>query len=300
MRRLNTLTFRKAAMRSIATLAVLASALVVGGADCFGAIILHVDTGTSDGRRAKNVSEILIAAGHAVTSLTPTDAQDGFDALNDPNLGVNQLVIWDSTNSAPSGTIEHLSNFVKAGGKLLVIGYDAIYSEAEQATNPFTELYVLLGGATADDAVVSRNSLNPVSNIENSLTTGVFDIREELPFAPSDAAVDLDTLNDLIDGIAVVTSTSGGNHWTLRKLGNKGGEVAFMSTPSGFDFQTNDVYKSALLNFAHSANSVVINYEDDEPSDPLETTPEPATLAIWAGLSAVGLIAARRKQKATA
>ena len=296
MRRLNTLTFRKAAMRSIAILAVLASALVVGGADCFGAIILHVDTGDSVDRRATGISSVLTADGHEVTSIT--DQAAAFAALNDPSLGNYDLVIWDKwhveegpgpdPDSDPgpvSQAVASLTNFVQMGGKLLVIGFDS-------ALDSPPVFYSLLGGTGASDAG-EGDDLNAVVNESNSLTRGLVDIRGLTPVGVSSSPSsykDLDALDGLAENTTAIVTSASGNHWTLRQLGL--GEVAFISTPRGFNFADDDpVYRDALRNFAYSANFV---------ADPPPTTPEPATLAIWAGLSAVGLIAARRKQKATA
>lgn len=255
------------------TLSLAFTLLVFSSFSAQAASILHVHTGNDVNHQAKGIPDVLTADGHTVTSIT--DSALGLAALGGPLTGVYDLVVWDKYYQTDPAAITNLTNYVTAGGRLLQVGYDSVFSAGQVA---------LLGGGSGSDTTSAGDELNPVANVVNSLTTGIVDIRGLTPsgVALSGAAPgnpDLDSLNTLGgDTTAIVTSIYG-NHWTLRQLGL--GEVAFLSSPYGFDFDNDDpVYEAALQNFAANAASAV---------------PEPSTFALL-GLGTIGLMGYRRRR----
>ena len=275
-------TERETVMRILRSFAAAALAATVAVAalsapgSARAATILHVDTGNSIAHQAKGIPDVLTADGHTVTSITNQAA--AFAALNGALAGVYDLVVWDNWSAANSSEISNLTSYVTGGGRLLAVGYDSIYNSGMAG---------LLGGTSVSDTTSAGYELNPVVNIANSLTTGVVDIRGLTPNGVADGGAapgnpDLDSLNGLTVGTTAVVTSVYGNHWTLRQLG--AGEVAFVSSPYGFDFDNDDaVYRGALRNFAaNSASSV----------------PEPGMLATFAlGLAGLGLARRRARKK---
>ncbi len=267
-------------LRSVAAAAVAATVAIAAMSApgiARAATILHVDTGSDSSHRAKGIPDVLTADGHTVTSITNTTA--AFAALNGTLAGVYDLVIWDNYSDSDSSEIANLTGYVTGGGRLMAVGYDSIYQGGG--------IEGLLGGASVSDTTSAGDELNPVANIANSLTTGVVDIRGLTPNGVSGSGIlagnaDLDSLNGLTVGTTAIVTSVYGTHWTLRELG--AGEVAFVSTPYGFDFDNDDaVYRGALRNFAANSASAV---------------PEPGMLATFAlGLAGLGL-ARRRGRKA--
>ena len=266
-------------LRSIAA-AALAATVAVAALSAPGiaraATILHVDTGAEITHQARGIPDVLTADGHTVTSIT--DFAPAIAALNGTLAGVYDLVIWDNWSNGGAGEIANLTSYVTGGGRLLAVGYDSIYQSGMEG---------LLGGTSVTDTTSAGDELNPVANIANSLTTGVVDIRGLTPNGVADGGVlagnaDLDSLNGLTVGTTAIVTSVYGTHWTLSQLG--AGEVAFVSTPYGFDFDNDDaVYRGALRNFAaNSASSV----------------PEPGMLATFAlGLAGLGLARRRARKK---
>jgi hypothetical protein len=195
-------------------------------------MILHVDTSGDFAHRAKGISEVLGTDGHSVTSIL--NGADGLAALNGL-LDSYGLVVWDSWSNS-GADFAHLSTYVASGGRVLVLGYDSVFQ---------AEMSAFLGGSSVSDLYAAAD---PVVNVANSLTTGVEDIRGRTPAVIGD----LDALNGLLPETSAVLQGSGRNLWTIRHLGL--GEIAFMSTTFGFNFETGDaVYRAALRNFASTS-----------------------------------------------
>ncbi|MGB1109329.1 MAG: LamG-like jellyroll fold domain-containing protein, partial [Gammaproteobacteria bacterium] len=209
----------------------------------------------SDSGTGGAIADVLEAEGYTVTRV-----MDNFDGSTTPALHADLsdyvAVYWSA--SGTSGGDAHtngalftnLSNYVSAGGRVFITGYDSIASPDDP------NLYGFLGGTAVNDG----NTVGTIVNSANSLTTGVVDIRG---LTPSGGETDLDHMT-LGGGATGVVNSADGSSWTLRSLGD--GEIAYVSNgQSGTSgshaswSNTSDggagVYNAALRNFALSASS---------------------------------------------
>lgn len=281
-----------ASIRSFQKFLVAGSALVFSLA-AHSANILFV----SDSQTDTNIPAVLTADGHTVTTVL-----DDFIGPNNVvlagSLAAYDVIVWSATGSGTgsahdAATATNLTNWVTAGGRLFVTGYDSIISPSDPV------LWGLLGGSGAYD--VGSALLGPVINVANTLTTGLVDVRGVTPTGGYTA--DMDSLSGLgVDTVCVVADTfnpPGSCHWTLRTLGS--GEIAYVSngelSPSAHASWEDTsaggagAYNAALRNFAFAADAI----------PPAAPTPVP-TLSEWgmivlSSLLALGTVITLRRQR---
>lgn len=208
----------------------------------------------SDSGSDLGIATALMADGHTVTTMS-----DGFAGGTNPallvDLGEYDAVFWsqDGLGSGDAVTdaalFTNLVDYVTSGGRVLVTGYDSVAS-------PSDPMLVAFLGATGSADVVGAPG--PVLMIDNSLTTGVVDVRG---VTPTGGVGDTDHLTGLMSGtVAVCNSSSGsGAQWTLRTLGS--GEIAYMSNGSSSPSWTSTApggpgaFNAAIRNFAAAADA---------------------------------------------
>lgn len=265
----------KSIMIKSAVAAALASACVAASA----APILFV----SDSNTDLSIATLLSGAGHSVTKLIGQYSNGNTAALTG-NLSGYAAVFWSATGTGSGGVnsnsamYANLNNYVSAGGRVFVTGYDSIVSPTD------TPLQNFLGGNGGLDTCDTPGT---IANVTNSLTTGVVDIRGRTPGTTGGQTCDRDGLRNLTAGTVGIVA-SGNNlgyyQWTLRSLG--AGEIAYVSNgnPSGSSamWTNGSPYQYAVLNFAANAGQV----------------PEPGTLALLGlGFAAIGAMRRRKKAK---
>jgi hypothetical protein len=242
----------------------------------------------SDSNTDLSIATTLAGAGHTVTSFTGQ-----YNAANGGTTGalLGQLspyatVYWSATGdgggavNGNTAMLANLSNYVMAGGRVFVTGYDSIAHPGDPL------LMAFLGGSSSVD---SCGTPGVISSTANSLTTGVKDIRGALPGTAGTQSCDRDGLGGLgADTIGIVGDGHYAGHyqWTLRSLGL--GQIAYVSNgnPNGNSSMWSDgsAYHSAVLNFAFNAV-------------PVAQVPEPATFGLF-GLGLAAALLARRKRSA--
>lgn len=279
-----------ASIRSFQKLLVAGSALVFS-LTAHSANVLFV----SDSQTDTNIPAVLTADGHTVTTVL-----DDFTAPNNVvlagSLAAYDVIVWSATGGGSgsahdAATATNLTNWVTAGGRLFVTGYDSIISPDDPV------LWGLLGGSGANDV---GDGSGPVINVANSLTTGLVDIRGVTP--TGGYVGDMDSLSGLgVDTVCVVADTNnpGSCHWTLRTLGS--GEIAYVSnggiSPSAHASWDDTsaggagAYNAALRNFAFATGV----------TPPAAPTPVP-TLSEWgmivlSSLLALGAVITLRRQR---
>ncbi len=234
----------------LAALAVLTFAQVPSAR---AASILFVSDVQSD----NNIPVVLTADGHTVTSVL-NDYSSGNNPMLSGDLSAYGAVFWSATGTGMGGihnasTFINLANYVSAGGRVFVTGYDSIASPTD------SELISFLGGTGSVDV---PDVPTAVISVVNSLTTGVVDIRG---ITPTGGYSDRDALTGLSGDTVGVVSTSGSPtqfQWTLRTL--DAGEIAYVSNgasgsssahPSWEDISPGGAgtYNAALRNFASAA-----------------------------------------------
>jgi hypothetical protein len=231
-------------------LAVLTSPLILAVPAARAADILVVlDSGSDMG-----IATALMADGHTITIRSDMFAGGTNPALTG-DLSAYDVIFWsqDGTGGGDAVTdpalFTNLNAWVMAGGRILVTGYDSVASPDDPM------LIAFLGATTSSDVVGPPGA---IAMIDNSLTTGMFDIRG---VTPTGGVGDTDHMNGLMaDTVAVTPSASGtGTQWTLRMLG--AGEIAYMSNGSSSGSWTNTAaggagaYNAAIRNFAGAAGS---------------------------------------------
>jgi len=238
-------------MSNRSMLAGLVAALVLLAGSAAGAAdVLFV----SDASSGTTIPDVLRGDGHTVTEVTG-DYAAGNTALQTLSPGDYDCVIWVA-NASGSGAAHStaavftsLVDYVTSGGRVFVTGYDSIASPSDPLLIGF------IGGTSSrDGATVS----GPVVSEENSLTTGVVDIRG---VTPSGGYGDLDTVIGLVTGTVGVLPSSADWQWTLRELG--AGEIAYVSngqsSTGGHASWTNTTaggagaYNAAVRNFVAGA-----------------------------------------------
>jgi hypothetical protein len=181
--------------------------------------ILFVSDTTTD---AVNIPGVLTGEGHTVTVVT-NDYSGGNNATLQGPLGEYDVVFWSATGAGfgsthSAATFTNLNNYVNAGGRIFVTGYDSIASPSDP------ELITFLGGATSNDF---GEVAGPATG-SNSLTAGVVNIEG---ITPVGGFGDKDTLRPPLSSgtVVVVPSNScvGCASWSLRTLG--AGEIAYVS-----------------------------------------------------------------------
>ncbi len=245
---------------------------VAGTAD-----ILVVSDSDSDDA---NISAALMADGHTVTVVI-NDFLTGNSTLRG-DLSQYDAVYWSATGTGfgaihtDNSLFQNLEAYVQTGGHVFVTGYDSVAS-------PTDSLLISFLGATGS-VDLGGISPGPVSNVANSLTTGVVDIRgvTPLPYGGS-FFFDLNALTGLTGGtVGLVPSGFGsGFQWTLRSHGT--GEIAYVSngepggffggfeSPSWLDTSVGGLgaYNAALRNFAFvAADSSIIVTPVPSPNVP--------------------------------
>ncbi len=227
--------------------------LVTASAATAGNLLFVSDDGSDN-----NIPAALTADGHNVTVSTSRDALLG-------DLSGFAAVFWSASDDGEddlTAVINNLVNYVNAGGYVFVTGGDSVAAPV----NP--DLVGFVGGSGGYDG---GYFFTAVINEVNSLTTGVVDIRGEVPYANGNIG-DSDSLcGPLLSGtigISMTDTTSCGGQpgyaWTLRQLGS--GQIAWL-TSSNFDndsdepnwedtttFPGDGVYNGALRNFAYNAS----------------------------------------------
>lgn len=216
--------------------------------------ILFVNYNGSD----NGIPTAISTDGHSVTSVDvpPETASTYFQSAN---LNQYCAVVWSAAyayDKDVSGAVTTLSNWVTSGGHVLITTPDAIRNDGG--------LIGLIGGSGGTD---QGNGYSTITNVSNSVTTGLIDIRGHQPYDVGDE----DSLcAPLTSGtIGLVTSGSTrcpsepGYTWTLRTLGC--GQVAFITSGNFSSFTTNDpnwtlttipghgVYNAGLRNFVYNA-----------------------------------------------
>ena len=268
---------------------------VVPAAPALAGAILFVNYNGSD----NTIPAALAADGHVVTAanVPPSTANSYFQ-----NVNLNQYcaVVWSTAyqyDQSLGGATSVLSNWISSGGHLLITTPDGIRASGTYP-NGQPDLVGLLGGAGATD---QGNNYSTVANVQNSLTTGLVDIRGQQPPPIGDMDALCAPLAAGTVGLVTAQNTScssgQGYAWSLRTVG--AGEAAFITSgnfTSGDDpdwsvtsIPGDGVYNAGLRNFALSACTA-------------RTAPTPVPslsewgLGILSGLLAVlGLVAARRK-----
>jgi hypothetical protein len=245
-------------------------------------LILVVSDATTD----TSIGTALSNAGHSVdTSINQYNSGETLALLND--LTSYDAVYWSATGNGygdlnnSAAMFSNLTNYANGGGNIFVTGYDSISSPNDPT------LIAFLGGSNNID---NGSAPNAIANIENSLTTGLFDIRGLTPSTTGNQTTDRDSLGGLGgDTVGIVESGFAGSYyWTLRTIGL--GEVAYVSNGNHIGAlesenwtDSNSPYHMAVLNFAHNAGTVDV--------------PAPSTLAILS-LGLMGLAARRFKKQA--
>jgi hypothetical protein len=193
-----------------------------------------------------------MADGHMVTTVTG-DFSGGTNTQLGMPLDAYDAVYWsaDGTGSGASHTdaavFTNLTNYVTAGGRVFVTGYDSIASPTDSM------LIAFLGGTSSRD---NFSAASTITSAENSLTVGAVDIRGVTPTASGD--------HDCLEGLGADTvsvadsaSSAGCAQWSLRTLG--GGEIAYISNDgSGTEWTSTasggaGAYNAAIRNFASAA-----------------------------------------------
>jgi len=208
----------------------------------------------SDSGADLGIATALMADGHSVTTMSGGFAGGTNPALT-ADLGDYDAVYWSQDGSGGGDAVTdatlfaNLVDYVSAGGRVFVTGYDSVAS-------PSDPMLVAFLGATGSSDVVGAPG--PVLDVDNSLTTGVVDIRG---VTPTGGVGDTDHLTGLTsDTVAVCNSASGGgSQWTLRALGS--GEIAYMSNGSSSGSWTATgaggvgAFNAAIRNFAAAAEA---------------------------------------------
>jgi hypothetical protein len=242
--------------------------------------VLFVNYNTSDAA----IPAALAADGHIVTTtnVQPGSANAYFESVD---LSPYCAVVWSTAyqyNQDLGVATSRLSAWASAGGSVLITAPDGIRSSST-FPNGQPDLVALLGGAGATD---NGSGFSPVANALNSVTTGLIDIRGQVPPPISDMDALCGPLSADTVGLVTAQNThcpSGdGYAWTLRTLG--AGRVAFI-TSGNFGQSTNNdpdwavttipgdgVYNAGLRNFVRAACTA-------GPSLP-PPTPVPTTSAI--------------------
>lgn len=202
--------------RALGPAASLALLLTLSPAVARAADVLLVADASSD----TNIADALTADGHSVTVVTG-DFAAGNAALLGLSPGDYDAVVWVANGSGPgeahsnAAVFAALTDYVESGGRVFVTGYDSIASPSDP------NLVAFIGGTSSSDGA---STPGPVSMEENSLTTGVVDIRGVVP---SGYYSDRDTVIGLLADTVGVVSSDSNWQWTLRTLG--AGEVAYVS-----------------------------------------------------------------------
>jgi hypothetical protein len=253
--------------------------------------VLFVNNNGSD----DTIATALAVDGHNVTASNLDPASPGANTFFQ-GAGLNNYcaVVWSPAYARSvadlSGATSTLASWVSNGGHLLITSPDGV---ASSGTNPNGQLDLdgLAGGAGGRD---NGYNFSTVANISDSLTTGLFDIRNQQPSVPSDTDSLCGPLGSGTVGL-VTTPNSGcpsepGYVWTLRTLGS--GQVAFI-TSGNFNGGYTDpdwsstaipgdgVYNAGLRNFVHAACTV-------SKTAPIPATTFPVSTMLSALLLVVG------------
>ena len=211
----------------------------------------------SDSSSGGGIAAVLMADGHSVTSVTG-DFALGNVALKAP-LGAYDVVYWIANGSGSgsrhddASVFTNLSSYVMGGGRVFVAGYDSVASPADPMLISF------LGASNSTDG---PGSPGPVAMVENSLTTGLVDIRGVTPSGGSGDRDGLTGLTATTVSVMASSGTSTTSQWVLRPLGS--GEIAYVSNGDSTGTHASwsntvtggaGAYNAALRNFAQAAES---------------------------------------------
>ncbi len=219
-----------------------------------GARVLFVSDSATD----TNIPDVLRGDGHRVTVVLNDFTGSANTRLAGSLAGVD-VVVWSSTGGgvgdvAPAATITNLTNFVNAGGRVFVTGYDSIASPTD------APLIGFLGGTGSVD---TGSRPGAIVSIPNDLNVGRVDLRG---VTPSNAPGDLDSLTGYGAGVTVVTPVAGSTteaQWLLRSLG--AGRIAYVSNGDSGPTSANanwaiagggptGAFNGAVRNFVHNYN----------------------------------------------
>lgn len=213
--------------------------------------ILLVCDSTND----ENIADALRVDGHTVTVLS-----GHFAGGTNPDL-MGDLTAYDAVFWSQDGPgygeavtdaalFTNLTDYVSAGGRVFVTGYDSVASP----TDPM--LIAFLGATGSGDVAGPAGT---IVSMENSLTVGVVDIQG---VTPSGGDGDTDQLTGLgPDTVGVAPSGSGGWEWTLRTLG--AGEIAYIANGNSVAWDVTAMggpgaFNAAIRNFAATADRASI------------------------------------------
>ncbi|QEP44916.1 hypothetical protein D5085_18305 [Ectothiorhodospiraceae bacterium BW-2] len=204
-----------------------------------------------------NIVTVLQGDGHSVTVV---DGNYDVTTTTTPyllsDLSGYDAVYWSASGDgsgnmhSDAGLFTHLSNYVSAGGKLFITGYDSIASPTD------TLLIQFIDGLSTSSG--DGSALGAITGI-NSLSTGLFDLQG---LTPTGGYGDQDYV--VTSGATpVLTTGSANSSWTIRTLGS--GEIAYVgngASSSGVDpswavdaavGDGSGAYNGAVRNFAYNA-----------------------------------------------
>jgi len=250
----------------------------------------------ADAQSDTNIPGVLTGDGHTVTTvLNDFDGGTGNNTALQGMLSSYDSIVWSATGTGSgdthaAATFTQLTNYVTAGGTLLVVGYDTVASPDDP------NLIAFLGWTSSDDTS-GENVNGPVTG-SNILSTG---FRNIIGVTPTGGYNDSDTLEGATSGTCVVSrpnEDAGDCAWTVRSVGS--GQATYISNGQlGVSAHASwentslggaGAYNAALRNFAFNAGGAII--VPPQPSVPVPT------MSVWGLIllsGALVLFARRRK-----
>gem|GEM_PF-906752 len=247
-----------------------------GGAGAYNAALRNFAANTSTARvlfvSDANTDNNIPAALRADVGVRVVAVINDYVAATEANptlegaLGRYDAIVWSASGNTGAGAVHRaatftaLTNYVNAGGYVLVTGVDALASPADP------ELIAFLGGTGATDRFGAASAPSALTAASTPLTVGRVDVRG---LTPSGGGTDYDALTGFGVGVVVVAVTATTfteAQWTVRTLGS--GRIAFVSNgDSSFAATTAHpswtntaaggagVYNAAVRNFAFAARA---------------------------------------------